>query len=91
MECSKRYPTCAHAVSLLIDIWEEEGTAESLQLAVQVCDMFSPWDDVSTESCSSAPAGMQGCEELAAHLAQTYKKYWLYRKDLFVARLQNAI
>lgn len=62
LECRERYPTCAHVLSLLVDIWEEEATPESLELAVQ------------------------GCEELISHLAQTYKKYWLYRKDLIASR-----
>jgi len=36
LECRERYPTCAHALSLLVDIWQEEATTDSLQLAVQV-------------------------------------------------------
>ncbi len=36
LECRERYPTCAHVLSLLVDIWEEEATPESLELAVQV-------------------------------------------------------
>jgi len=37
LEFSKNYPTCAHAVSLLVDIYEEEGTKESLNLALENC------------------------------------------------------
>jgi len=63
LECRERYPTCAHALSLLVDIWQEEATTDSLQLAVQAC------------------------QELADHLAQGHKKYWLYRKDLLASHL----
>lgn len=36
LEFAKNYPTCAHVVSLLIDFYEEEGTKESLALALEV-------------------------------------------------------
>lgn len=36
LEFSKNYPTCAHAVSLLVDIYEEEASKESLGQAIEV-------------------------------------------------------
>ncbi len=36
LQYQERYPMCAHAVSLLVDMWEEENTSESLQHALQV-------------------------------------------------------
>ncbi len=36
LQYQERYPMCAHAVSLLVDIWQEEDTSESLQQALQV-------------------------------------------------------
>jgi hypothetical protein len=40
--------------------------------------------------CLSLTCTSQGCEEMVAHLAQTYKKYWLYRKDDLASRRQQA-
>jgi len=41
LEFKERIPTCPHVVSLLIDIYKEENTTESLQTAIQFCDLLA--------------------------------------------------
>eukprot|EP00011_Vannellida_sp_DIVA3-517-6-12_P002126 CAMPEP_0114626418 /NCGR_PEP_ID=MMETSP0168-20121206/11771_1 /TAXON_ID=95228 ORGANISM="Vannella sp., Strain DIVA3 517/6/12" /NCGR_SAMPLE_ID=MMETSP0168 /ASSEMBLY_ACC=CAM_ASM_000044 /LENGTH=304 /DNA_ID=CAMNT_0001837721 /DNA_START=32 /DNA_END=946 /DNA_ORIENTATION=+ len=45
-ECVEKYPTSAHALAMLCDILEDEGTIESLTEAAEVCDTLMERDSI---------------------------------------------
>eukprot|EP01094_Clydonella_sp_ATCC50884_P024883 TRINITY_DN636_c0_g1_i2.p1 TRINITY_DN636_c0_g1~~TRINITY_DN636_c0_g1_i2.p1 ORF type:complete len:345 (+),score=99.78 TRINITY_DN636_c0_g1_i2:94-1035(+) len=45
-EMSKKYILCAHVFSLLVDVYESEGTAESLQKGIDTCGQLIERADI---------------------------------------------